>query len=73
MGIASGHIADEGVLSLVMFVGLVTIIGSTYMTIHNGRIYKQWKKWFGDDELLKQEHKYPRESFDVILFGFGRM
>ncbi len=57
-----------------MFVGLVTICLSSYVTIYNDNVYRRWKKifWENDDRAVVSDvQNYP--NLDAIMFGYGRM
>ena len=44
VGLSSGMI-DEGILSLIGVIGLVTISGSVYMIIYNHQLYRALRRW----------------------------
>lgn len=78
IGIAGGQISDPGLLSVVMFVWLITICFSSYVTLANNKVYlrliKKFPKLFrsaGDQEDLMQD--MPEENVDVVLFWYGRI
>jgi len=74
IGISAGHIQDTWLLSVMMFVGLITITLSSYWTIYNNTVYGWWRKTFGEQDSQVTEHNMEDlESVDVILFGYGRM
>ncbi len=76
MGISSWHITDAWLLSTVMFVGLITIILSSYATIHNNIIHHRWRNIVGDEHAHRDEEEEVishDEKVDVMLFGYGRM
>jgi Kef-type K+ transport system membrane component KefB/Trk K+ transport system NAD-binding subunit len=75
MGIASGHIQDTTLLSTVMFIGLITIILSSYATIHNNIVHQAWRKLLWDEHVHAEDEEViaPEEIADVMLFGYGRM
>lgn len=74
IGVNFGHITDTGVLSVMMFVGLITITLSSYTTIYNHHIWKRWNKLFGHQDKVAHQYKLQGVGdVDVILFGYGRM
>ncbi|MBP7847712.1 hypothetical protein KA013_00615, partial [Patescibacteria group bacterium] len=69
-----GHIEDGGLLSVVMFVGLLSVFLSSYMTIYNDQIYGRWKSIFGEnDERAVVSDFQCHPKLDVLMFGYGRM
>lgn len=77
MGLSLGHVTAESV-SLVTFVGLITISASIYMILYSHEIY-----FWLEPVLRIFERKVPyreieapqgeiKKSYDVILFGMGR-
>lgn len=77
IGIASGQIQDTSLLSVVMFVGLITICFSSYVTLYNNKVYMRLRKRFtvisdttDQEDILKD---IPDEDIDVVLFGYGRI
>lgn len=74
IGIAAWHIQDQTLLSVVMFVWLITIFVSSYMTMYNGKLYALWKRIFGEHDPVAHVSKdLSWKTFDVLLFGHGRM
>ncbi len=80
LGISSGQLADESLLSVVMFVGLVTICLSSYVTVYNNKVYawvrKIQERYMPKLNASSQEEDIddiPGEHLDVILFGYGRI
>ncbi len=72
--ISLGHIKDDGLLSVVMFVGLLTIFLSSYVTIYSERVYARWKLIFGEnDEKAMVSDFQVNPTLDVLMFGYGRM
>lgn len=76
LGITMGFI-DQQILSLVAFVGIITIAGSTYLIIYSDPIYKFLSKYLGIFErkgIKVDEHKYTEnENHEIILFGNNRI
>ena len=73
LGVSLGHISNE-VLSLVTFVGLITISGSTYLILYSDSIYPRFVGF-----LTSFERKSAKKEtdilgyYDVILFGCNRV
>ncbi len=75
LGITVGHISGE-VLSLVTFVGILTIAGSTYMILYNKKIYEKLSPYLTIFERKKTIDKYEKETekpHEVALFGYNRI
>lgn len=74
LGFQVGHISRE-ILSLVTFVGLVTIAGSTYLILYSDFIYEKFSKVLSLLELKKAKRQkgVDGESYDALLFGFHRV
>jgi len=76
LGVSLGHITSE-VLSLVIVVGLVTIVGSSYGITHSRALYKRMENFLSVFERKTRkvdEGKYHvRKDYDVILFGYNRI
>jgi Kef-type K+ transport system membrane component KefB/Trk K+ transport system NAD-binding subunit len=75
-GVKLGHITTD-VLSLVVFVGVITIVGSSYMITHSYGLYQFFSerlKIFERKSGRVDEGKYhTRRDYDVILFGYNRI
>ena len=76
LGVSVGHLTNE-ILSLVTFIGLITIAGSTYMIIYANKIYIYLSKYLGIFERKGKkvdEHRYHKdEIYDIVLFGYNRI
>ena len=73
-GIAAGHLGDD-VLALSTAVGLITIAGSSYLIMHNERIYQrfQWVfKPFEPRSSLQEERLRDQKPYQVVLMGWHR-
>lgn len=76
MGIANGFIQDNGILSTITLLWLLTIAGSSYFILYGKKIYEKchicsriFKVFpFG---TIKRFHEHDRE-FDTMLIGYGR-
>lgn len=75
MGFSFGHINQEAV-SLITFVGIATIAGSTYLILFADKIYSkirpflrllEWRK-----TLKKEELKFS-DDIDLVIFGYDRV
>ncbi len=59
-----------------MLVGLITIFGSSYITMYNEQLF-QWLDKLGihihNDSTAKQELHHALTHHEVLLFGYGRM
>lgn len=69
-----GHISRE-VLSLITFVGLITIGGSTYLIMYARKIYPRVQKLLSLLEF-KKTHRHTIQSdldFKAVLFGYDRV
>ena len=78
LGMQLGHI-DQGTLSLVTLVGLVTIFASTYLILYSGWLYERMQRWLG---FFERSRPYREAAIDgaapaglsakpVILLGVG--
>ncbi len=74
LGFSLGHLSKE-VLSLITLVGLITITGSTYLILFADGIYKKINRALRFLELKhsSRENAVGDESYDAILFGYGRV
>jgi len=73
LGVSLGHISNE-VLSLVTFVGLITISGSTYLILYSDKIYPRFGRFTSifERKIAKKETDIL-SFYDVILFGCNRV
>ncbi|MGE0661056.1 MAG: cation:proton antiporter [Reyranellaceae bacterium] len=78
MGISLGHL-DDGALGLVTMVGLVTIAASTYMITYSHELYRWCEPLLGMFERRgtprepTESEEHRKESYDVLVFGLGRL
>lgn len=74
LGFNLGHLSKDN-LSLITLVGLVTIMGSSYLIQYADPIYKKVNKLLKLLELKsKKTEKDPSiEKYDAYLFGYGRV
>ncbi len=74
LGFSLGHVNAQAV-SLITFVGLITIAGSTYLIMYGDRIYAFLKPLL---RLLEFKKPHRREhalhtSHEMIIFGYGQI
>lgn len=75
LGFNLGQLSQE-MLSLITFVGLVTIAGSTYFILYADNIYPYAERLLKYLELRKTVKKGTHdngESYDIFLFGYDRV
>ena len=73
LGISVGHLSQE-VLSLITFVGLITIAGSTYMISYSEKLYGFLSPYLSIFESKKiKEKKEIKKEYSAILFGYNRI
>lgn len=73
VGLENGQIS-ENVVSLVTFVGIITIALSAYMIIYSDGLYKYVEKYLSMFERSKAiyEQRESRQKYDLVLFGYQR-
>lgn len=76
MGVKMGHVSND-ILSMITAIGLITILGSTYMIMHANKIYSHISRYLGVFErkgMKKDEHSHHRGGeYDIVLFGCNRI
>ncbi|PIR93268.1 sodium:proton exchanger [Candidatus Falkowbacteria bacterium CG10_big_fil_rev_8_21_14_0_10_43_10] len=73
LGVNVGQI-NESILSLITFIGLVTITLSTYLIMYTEKIYNLFQKPLSVFERKNAEEPAAlRERYDIILFGHNRI
>ncbi|MEK6856906.1 MAG: cation:proton antiporter, partial [Nanoarchaeota archaeon] len=72
LGVSVGHLTKE-ILSLITVIGLVTIMGSSYLIIYSDKIYQPLEKYLSIFERKKIKKDKRKKSFDIILFGYNRI
>ncbi len=74
LGLSVGHLSAE-IVSLVTFIGIITIAGSTYMIMYSNKIYPLISPYLSFFERKKKvnEKTFAKEEYDVILFGAHRI
>ncbi len=74
LGLSVGHLSAE-ILSLVTFIGIITIAGSTYMIMYSHKIYPLISPYLSFFERKKKvnEKTFAKKEYDVILFGAHRI
>ncbi len=75
VGVTIGHLTNE-ILSLVTFIGLITIAASAYFIMYSEKIYTYFSGYltiFERKGRKVDEYKTgKKENFEVILFGCNR-
>ncbi|OGG80469.1 hypothetical protein A3A39_04185 [Candidatus Kaiserbacteria bacterium RIFCSPLOWO2_01_FULL_54_13] len=73
VGVSMGHLEAQ-ILSLVTFIGLVTIFGCTYMVLYSERLYAVLAPFLGAFERKDAfEPRMRHSGHSVILFGCNRI
>lgn len=75
LGYELGHIPADAV-SLVTFVGMLTIAGSTYLVMYGDELYALLKKplhWIEFRKTRRREHGAKGASPEMIIFGYGQI
>ena len=73
LGVRVGHISSE-VLSLMTFIGLITIGGCTYMVMYSEKLYQKLSKYLSlFEKKIVTEKKLKEKNIDAILFGYNRI
>jgi len=73
LGVAQGHLGQD-ILSLVTFVGLITIFGCTYLMLYSEKIYSFLTPLLGMFERRDAfEPTMQKTGHAVILFGCNRI
>lgn len=76
LGIKTGHLSSD-ILSIVVTIGLITIIGSTYMIMYSDKLYSILKPYIKRFERCvdKQHHEIAinTKEGEIIVFGCHRM
>lgn len=73
LGLAVGHLTGE-ILSLVTFIGLITISGSTYLITYSDKIYPHFQNFLKIFERKNTIQKKDNESSNkIILFGYDKI
>ena len=70
-----GHV-DREVVSLITLVGVITIIGSTYLSLYIDNLYPKVKRFLRMFEMIKHvEHKEENKikDLDLVIFGYDRV
>jgi len=75
LGYNVGHLTSYHV-SLVTFVGVITITLSSYMIIYSEKIYKRLEKYlwiFERKKVFKNNHVLSKKKYDIIILGGHRL
>jgi len=72
LGVSLNHISNE-ILSMITVIGLVTIMGSTYLVLHADNVYGHLEKYLSvfERKIVKKEKKLKK--YDLILLGYNRI
>ncbi len=73
IGVRLGHI-DESILTIIAAVGIITIIGSTYMIVHSDVIFSILSPYLSIFERKNSREDFSHEEFKkpIILIGYDR-
>jgi hypothetical protein len=76
LGVTQGNLTTE-ILSVVTFIGLITIAGSTYMIMYADQLYKlvgPYLRVFEKKGDKKDQHNYhSHTTYKAILIGYNRV
>ncbi|MBR9682756.1 MAG: sodium:proton exchanger [Candidatus Aenigmarchaeota archaeon] len=74
LGVSVGHLTKP-ILGFVTMIGIITILGSTYMIMYSNKIYKKLSKHLKIFERKgkKLDFNEHKGKYDIILFGCDRM
>ena len=75
LGQQAGFLSSNEV-SMLTFVGIFTITGSTYMIMHGDYLYKLVKPYlrrFEKKELRDAKEKVKDLDYDILIFGYGEV
>lgn len=73
LGISLGHISNE-ILSTITLTLIITILGSTYLTIYSKKIYSSFPRLMSifENKKIKKNVKRFKRNYNAILFGYNR-
>jgi len=75
LGVSVGHLSSD-ILSFVTMVGLITIIGSSYMIIYSEKIFCKISNLlsvFERKDKKIDEITYKNKAYDYLIFGYNRL
>ena len=76
LGVKIGHVSNE-ILSMVTAIGLITILGSTYLILYADKIYPHISEYLGIFERkevkLDERIDLKFQDYEIILFGYNRI
>jgi Kef-type K+ transport system membrane component KefB len=73
LGISQGHLEPE-MLSFLVIIGLITIFGSTYMTVYDKKVYKKIHPFFDQFKWNRPSIKSSAdEKYDILLIGYSHI
>lgn len=75
LGFSFDHFSQE-VMSMITLVGIITIVGSTYLIMHSEKMYSRLKpviRFFEFRKHVHPEREDLAEEKDMIIFGYDRV
>ncbi len=75
LGVTVGHINSD-ILSVVTIIGLITIIGSSYMIIYSEKIFCKISSFlsiFERKDKKIDDITYKKHVYDYVIFGYNRL
>lgn len=75
LGLTLGHI-DQSITTLITLVGVITIVGSTYLFLYADSLYSFLESGLKKISVRKKatnDHELTTVHHDMIIFGFGRV
>lgn len=75
LGVTVGHINSD-ILSVVTIIGLITIIGSSYMIIYSEKIFCKISTFlsiFERKDKKIDDITYKKHIYDYVIFGYNRL
>lgn len=75
LGLSLGHI-DQNTVTLITLVGIITIVGSTYLFLFADSVYaaiESFLKKITIRKKLRADQEISNTHYDMIIFGFGRV
>lgn len=75
LGFSFGHVNRE-IISLITLVGVITIIGSTYMILYSEKLYDKLKpilKFLEIRKNIKEKIEEKLDQADLVILGYDRV
>jgi len=75
LGVTVGHINSD-ILSVVTIIGLITIIGSSYMIIYSEKLFCKISSFlsiFERKDKKIDDITYKKHVYDYVIFGYNRL